>query len=410
MWGGNVKTALAALRSAKWRSVLTMFGIVIGIVSVVTTVSLGEGVKQQIVGQINVLGKDLLTVRPGKIVERDSSGKITRVNLSSNLGFGSGSLSDQDVQAIQQVESVKLSSPLGFISTPARSDSNQLDGSFVLGVSHDYPTLIQQKLEFGNFFSEGESQRHVAVIGKRVAEKLFQENAPIGMTLKIRGEEYVVRGVFEEFAPNILNANNDFNKAVFIPYPTAKQLAGGNLQIVEVLARPRDPSQVDHVLGSINQSLSNLRGGDSDFTILKQDENLSVTSNILNLLTGLIAGVAAISLLVGGIGIMNIMLVSVSERTKEIGIRKAIGATNRQILAQFLTEATVLSVCGAIIGIALSFICNYLIRITTDIKPVINWQIVLIATGVSLAVGIIFGLTPAYKAARKDPIDALRYE
>jgi putative ABC transport system permease protein len=161
---------------------------------------------------------------------------------------------------------------------------------------------------------------------------------------------------------------------------------------------------------AIHAALLKNHGGQEDFTVLKQDESLAVANTILNLITGLIAGIAAISLIVGGIGIMNIMLVSVIERTREIGIRKAIGATNRQILSQFMVESLVLSVVGAILGVLISIMVNYLIRIATTLTPVITLPIMVISVAVSIMVGLIFGITPALKAARKDPIEALRYE
>lgn len=177
-----------------------------------------------------------------------------------------------------------------------------------------------------------------------------------------------------------------------------------------MLAKPVDPAATEDTILAIEGALRESRGGQKDFTVLKQSENLALAEDVLNLLTSLIAGVAAISLLVGGIGIMNIMLVSVTERTQEIGIRKAVGATNRQILYQFMTEAAVLSLAGGVLGVLFSLLANVLMRIMTDLQPVITLEIILIASGVSFAVGIIFGMAPAAIAARKDPIDALRYE
>lgn len=407
---GNLKMALKALKTSKWRSFLTMFGIIIGIVSVITTVSLGVGIKQQVVGQINHIGDDLISVRPGKTIVRDKNGSITHINVSANYGFGNGSLTEGDITAIKKTVGVSSVSPISLVTGTPKNDSTSYDPGFVLGTSSALPDLLRQKIEFGDFFSSAEEQRHVAVIGKRVAEKLFQENVPIGMSVTIRGQEFIIRGIFEEFKSSPLNLGIDLNKAVFIPYPQAKVLMSGNNQIVQVLARPDRPNNAKETIAGINENLHNLHQNQDDFTVLKQDENLTVTSDILNLLTGFIAAIAAISLLVGGIGIMNIMLVSVSERTREIGIRKAVGATNRQVLGQFLAEATVLSCVGGITGVIFALVVNFLIRIGTNFKPVITWQVVLIATGVSILVGIIFGIAPAAKAARKDPIDALRYE
>lgn len=410
MFGDDIKMALAAVRTTKWRSVLTMFGIVIGIVSVVTTVSLGEGVKQQVIGQMNQIGSDLITIRPGRSVERDSHGNIKKINLAQSYGLASGSLSDQDLRVVTETPGLKEVSPISLIDAGATAAGRNYDDGVVLGTSPDLPALLQQKIDYGVYFTKDEQDRHVAVIGKRVAEQLFHENVPIGMTLTIRGQDFIVRGVFAEFSNTPLNSGIDYNKTIFIPYQQSKQLAAGNTPIVQILARPVQPDMAKESISSINQRLTAAHGGVSDFTVLKQDENLMVTNDLLSILTATIAGIAAISLVVGGIGIMNIMLVSVTERTREIGIRKAIGATNRQIVSQFITEAIVLSITGGVLGIVLSILCNYLIRITTNLKPIVTLPVIGLATFVSVAVGIIFGIAPALKAAHKDPIEALRYE
>jgi ABC-type antimicrobial peptide transport system permease subunit len=404
----NVKIAMASIRGSRWRSILTMLGIIIGIVSVVTTVSLGEGVKKQVSQQINQLGSDLITIRPGKTVTRDENGNITGVNFIA--GIGGSNLSENDLEIVKKTENMRVVSQLSIITGIARIDDREFSGGFIVATNESMPEILNQKVEYGSFFGAGDTHKHVAVIGRRVAEQLFQENVPIGKSLQIRGESFIVRGVFEDFPSNPLSPGSDFNGAIFIPYEIGKTLTGGNAQIYQILAKPDNPDIIKQTIRDLTERLKSAHGGEEDFTILKQDESLSITGNILNLMTSMIAGIAAISLLVGGIGIMNIMLVAVTERTREIGIRKAIGATNRQILGQFLIEAMVLSVWGGIIGIALSAVANFLIRIFTDLQPVITLQVVAVATLVSVSVGIIFGIAPALKAARKDPIDALRYE
>lgn len=410
MFQGNIKIAVAAIRSSRWRSMLTTLGIVIGIVSVVTTVSLGEGIKRQVVGQINRLGSDLIIVRPGKTVSRDASGNIQHINLSSSYGFGSGSLVEKDIETIGKTSGVKDYSPISLVTGVPKHESDTYNSGIVLGANASIFDILGQKIEFGGAFTQDEEHRNAAVIGKRVAEQLLKENVPIGLTINIRGEEFVVRGIFDEFTSSPLNLGTDLNKAIIIPYPMSKQLMAGNNQLVQVLVRPADSKKSKETIGAINQNLLDQHQGQDDFTVLRQDENLTVTSDVLNILTAFISGIAAISLLVGGIGIMNIMLVSVTERTREIGIRKALGATNRQILGQFLVEATALSVSGGIVGVIVAVVTNIIIRLSTNLRPVITWEIVVVATLVSVAVGIIFGITPAVKAARKDPIEALRYE
>lgn len=404
----NARLALASIRSARWRSFLTMFGIIIGVASVVITVSIGEGVKQQVQKQSQQLGNDLVTIRPGTSVERNQNGEIVGVNYFSSAN--SGALSEQDLQNIQATPGVGMVSPFNVVSGVARYEDRTMPSGFIVGVDSNVPTLLNQKLEYGNFFDKDDKNKAVVVIGKRVAEQLFQELSPVGKSLQIRGKPFIVRGVLEEFPGSPLVTTADFNKAMFVPYEMSKELSNGQVQIYQVLAKSSDSSAANNVANEVRAKLRSTHGGEEDFTVLRQDENLAVVGTTLNLLTTLIATIAGLSLLVGGIGIMNIMLVLVSERTREIGLRKAIGATNRQIMSQFLTEAGVISLVGGIFGILLSILGNYLLRIFTDLKPVITWPIMFISVGVALIVGVVFGTAPAIRAARKDPIESLRYQ
>lgn len=405
MWRNNAKLALASLRSAKWRSFLTMLGIIVGVVSVVTVVSIGEGVKQQLVAQINQSGPDLITVRPGKVVNRDSAGNVTGYDMLGMIG--AGDLEESDWQGIQKIDNVGLTVPMNLVPgvLEAANDKKYADG-FVIGAPDGVPEVLNQEIAYGTFYTK--STKDAAVIGKRIAERLFEENVPIGKSFQFRGRSFIVRGVFDEFLTSPLTPASDYNNAVFIPYDVSKELTSGETHIYQVLVKPNKPENARQVATDIRAALRADRAGQDDFTVLQQEENLALAGSLLGLLTAMITGVAAVSLIVGGIGVMNIMLVSVSERTHEIGIRKAIGATNQQILSQFLLEAAVLSFVGGVLGVIFSLLLNYCLRIFTDIQPVITLPVVLIATAVSLTVGIVFGITPALRAARKDPIEALR--
>jgi putative ABC transport system permease protein len=406
---GNLKTALSSVRGAKWRSFMTMMGVIIGIVSVVTVVSIGEGVKQQVVTQTNQLGKDLITVRPGQIIGRDKDGKITRVNLFAGLTTA-GSLTEEDVKAIQQAKGVSTALPLSIVAGTLQYDNQPYPGVITIGTTPDFPRVLHQKIAYGDFFGTDDSNENGAIIGAGVAQDVFGQDVPLGQGFEILDQQFVVRGVFEEFKTAPFSLETDFNQAVFIPHQVAQTITNNKALIYEILAQPKAGESGDAVSGRITASLRKAHGNQEDFTVLKKSETVNVTGSILSLLTTFIAGIAAISLLVGGIGIMNVMLVSVTERMQEIGIRKAIGATSRQIMNQFLIEATVLSVVGGIIGILTSLLISVLLRLFTPLQPVISWQVVAIAAGVSLLVGIVFGTAPAVKAARKDPIEALRNE
>lgn len=404
----NTKTALAALRASKWRSLFTMLGIIIGIVSVVITVSLGEGAKQRIVGQINQAGPDLITIKPGRSTARTAEGRLHGAGLLANVQ--TGALSEEDYTVVRETSGVGQAVPLGYLNGIVRTSEREYPEGVILGTTPELPAVLHRKVEYGVFFSEDDAQKDVAVIGKDVATQLFQERVPVGKSFMIRDRQFVVRGVLEETEASPLIPQSDYNTAILIPYEVAKELQNGQAPIFQILSRPEDPKTTAATVQAITKSLKQAHAGQADFTVLRQEDALAVATYVLNVLTGFIAAIAAISLLVGGIGILNIMFVSVTERTHEIGVRKAVGATNRQILGQFLTEAVVLSFVGGLIGILLSVLVNYLLRIFTTLTPVLTWPIMVIAAGISISVGIIFGITPALKAARKHPIDALRHE
>jgi putative ABC transport system permease protein len=405
MLAGNFTTAISSLKASRWRSFLTMLGIVIGISSVITVVSLGEGLKHQILGQINQLGSDVVTIRPGKLVSQNNAGGLNYLAL-----FTASTLKDQDVKAVQKLPSVQSVVPIDFVTSSISVSGRQSDNIFVGGTSPDAVQVLGQKVEFGSFFSVDDPDYHFAVIGSNIAREMFGSFNPVGETITIQDVDYIVRGVLAPSTGGLLSVGGtDFNSIVFVPYSAGKQIANGQTNILQILVKTKD-SDIDQSVRDIKSAVLKSHSGQNNFTVLKQYELLNLASGLLNIITAFISGIAAISLLVGGIGIMDIMLVSVSERTREIGIRKAVGATNRQILSQFLVEGSALSITGGVIGIIVSLIINFLLKTYTDFTPVITWPIVVLAAGVSITIGIFFSVAPALKAARKDPIDALRGE
>lgn len=406
---GNLRMALSGVRGSKWRSFLTMLGIIVGIVAVVTVVGIGEGVKRQIAGTLDRFGKDLIIVRPPQDDGGHASGALGHTDVLFGMS-GTGSLSVVDAQAVKRAPGVQLSAPLGLMPGAVAVNDKDAPGAKVLSTAADAPAILKQRLAYGEFWAADEEEAHFAVLGQRAAEDLFNDPAPLGKTLTFRGQAFQVRGVFAGFPDVPFSPTAGFDDAIFIPYKTAARLTGNAGGLYAVLAKPDAPNHVKTTIGAIKKELQNTHGGQQDFSVLESGQSLAAGNSVIRLLTMWIFAVAVISLLMGGVGIMNTMLLVVTERMHEIGVRKAVGATSRQILGQFVLEATVLSVVGGLVGMALSVGAIGLLGVYTDLKPIISWYAVGIAAAVSVAIGITFGAIPALKAARKDPIEALRHE
>jgi putative ABC transport system permease protein len=407
---GDIKMALVNLRGARWRSALTMLGIVFGVVSVVTVVGIGEGVKQQIGQETNQFGNNLITVRPGRDVTSSSPfGTLQTTDLLFGMNSVTG-LSEQDLQTVQNAPHVSIAAPLGIVPGTVKVGNQTIKNATVIATNPDLPGALNQSMQYGNFFNDDQTQQNIAVMGQDLAERMFGEFVPLGHEFNFRGQTFLLGGIFSSFNNSPLSPTATFNNAIFIPYQAADRITGTSTEMYAILAKPDNPSDINVTIRTVQKALLGTHGGQQDFSVLTPSQELSSGGQALNLLAGLITAVAAISLLLGGVGIMNVMLVSVTERTHEIGVRKAIGATNRQILKQFMLEALVLSVGGAFFGIIVALAADWLLRIYSSLKPAVSVWAILISTSVSILVGVIFGVAPAVKAARKDPIDALRRE
>lgn len=405
----NIRMAMTSIKSSRTRSLLTMLGVVIGVAAVVTTVGIADGIKQQVVSQINQFGVDVITIKPGKTFEHDSSGNFTNFNPTAQQG--ASTLTDKDIATLQTVPGVTAVIPsmqiTGVISVDGKPN---YAGARITGTSSDLQQILGDKVEYGDFFGPNDNLRNTAVLGRDVAEDLFTIRDPIGQTLTIRGQTFVVRGVLKTFKDSPVNITDNLNKFVYIPYGMAQKISGNAGQINSIYLKFDEKSDTQVSIAAVNKALLANHDGQEDFTIMKKDDYLAAANKTLSQLTAFIVAIASTSLIVGGIGIMNIMLVGVSERTKEIGVRKAVGATNQQILSQFLVEATVISVVGGIIGVIVALVATYFIKIGTNLQPVISLGTIALATTVSIIIGVVFGMAPAIQAARKDPIDSLRYE
>jgi ABC-type antimicrobial peptide transport system permease subunit len=376
---------------------------------VVIIVAIGQGVKQQVVDQISQLGSDVVSVRSGKLFDTDSNGRTTRLNVGN--GIGTSTLTEADITSLKQLPELGAVTYGAIISGVASNfEGEDYNRAVITATPPETFQVLGQELEFGEFYTADDVFYNTAIIGSNVAIELFEQRDPIGRLLNIGGEDFTVRGILTVTPESPMNIGVNFNDMIYIPVEAGQKLTNNSLQISVINVKVADGQDVDAAAEAMRLALLKNHSSQEDFTVIKQSQYLEVANQSFNLLTTLVAAIAGISLFVGGIGIMNIMLVGVSERTHEIGVRKAIGASNQQILGQFLVEAIVISVLGGVIGIALSWLIAYAIRLITDIHPLISITTILIATAVSTFVGIIFGMMPAVKAASKDPIEALRHE
>ncbi len=399
-----LRISFRSIRANGLRSILTMLGIIIGVAAVIAMVAIGEGTSSSVASQINGLGSNLLIVSPGQATQ----GRV-------NLGAGSlNTLTLADAEAIEQKSSVSGVAPSvngrGQIVWGSENYSSSLEGTTAA-----FPQVRSVQVERGRFFSnfEVKQQFNVAVIGTEVANNLFAGSSsnPIGQTVQINKIPFTIIGVLKSQGSSGMTNNDD---RIIIPITTAmNRLTGGiNVGTIYVSAVSSDQmEQAQQDIQSALRSKHNLRPQVADdFRITSQTDILSTAQQVSSSMTALLSGIAAISLIVGGIGVMNIMLVSVTERTREIGIRKAIGAKRGDILRQFLIEAVTLSLIGGIVGIVLGVGAALLVSKFGGMTTTISLSPILYAFLTSSLVGVVFGVYPARKAAQLKPIDALRYE
>ena len=408
-WLGPLVTAWSGVVSHKLRSSLTILGVVIGVAAVIALMSIGRGTEQSVVDSIESLGADLLFIWPGASSEggvKSAFGTATTLTL-------------EDAEAIEEeVAGIAAVAPTYASSTQIVVGGENLRAQ-VTGITPEYQTALGLELSSGYFISDYDYQRsaRVAVIGSQVAEDLFGDANPIGQTLRSGNFIVNVIGVLESRGQSFLGNADD---TILVPLTTLQAMTGqpktsrGEHVVQTIAVSVEDGAQSSQVSEDIT-SLLRFRhqlgaGVEDDFTVTSMEDIISSVSEVIGSMTLLLGAIAGISLLVGGIGVMNIMLVSVVERTREIGIRKALGARERDIWGQFLAEAAMLTLTGGIIGIGIGWAVSAIVARSGVVPALVTADIVVLAVSVSVGIGLFFGFYPAWHASRLNPIDALRAE
>jgi len=410
----SFKNSFRALLANKTRSFLTMLGIIIGVAAVIIIMAVGAGAQSLILAQIKGIGSDLIGILPGK---SDDEGPPASV-----MGIVITTLTYDDIEALKKKNNVpNLLNAAAYVKGVETVvwENNELDTN-LNGTTASYPDIESSGVEVGRFFTEDEerSMARVAVLGSKVKEDLFGSSEAIGHKIKIKKHGFEVIGVMAEKGTV---AFQNYDDQILIPISTAQKLILGINHITMARAKADSEENIDRVIADIEKTLreqhniTDLSGDQDDFTVQSASDALDTITTVTDALKYFLAAMAAISLLVGGIGIMNIMLVSVSERTREIGLRKAVGATRSNILSQFLVESVAVTLLGGLAGIIVGSLFSFLVAVVAGALGY-EWEFsvsfisIILAVGVSGAVGLIFGLYPADKAGRLDPIEALRYE
>jgi len=392
----SFRLAVDAIIANKMRSTLTALGIIIGVSAVILLVSVGQGVRSSVTGQIRSIGSNLLYVLPGNMKAGrggPGSGVSNRLRLDMVRQIEQGSPHVADAGAVVNG------------SAMVKFGNKERDTTVMNGVTANYAKLTNYNLAEGEFLTDVDINggRKVVVVGQTIVSELYNGDSPVGRNISINGQRFTVVGAIEAKGSTF---GIDQDDVVFIPITVAQRLLGTD-QISQILIEATDENSVDTASDEVTRVLSKTLKKD-DFSVASQKSLLGTVQNITGILTVMLGGIAGISLIVGGIGIMNIMLVSVTERTREIGIRKAVGAKTHDILMQFVIESATLSVIGGLIGILIGIAGSLLLRAFLPSEVTI-WSVAL-AFFFSAGIGIFFGAYPAFKASRLSPIEALRYE
>ncbi len=401
----HFKLAKTSIKENRTRSFLTCLGIAIGVASIILILSLTGSISNLVKSEINEIGADLMVVRPSST--KDSVTSIVE-ELTSTNSFQNSSLSISDAEAIKKIDNVTAAAPIAISTNTVASEKNTYESVSILGTNTDFIQIESLPIKYGAFMNE-ENKENSVVLGHTLSLALFNTiNSTIGKTVTIMGEKYMIVGVLDKIDKTISFDNIDYDNALIMDIKSLDKLTHST-QIQQINIKAANTDSLPTIKEQVTNALKEQKHGDTNFSVAYGDEITHPAGNLFTIVSGMLALVAGISLVVGGIGVMNIMLVSVAERTHEIGIRKAVGASSRNILIQFLFEAMILSILGGIFGLILGYVLAFLLSTITPFTPYISWEIIAITFLTTLVIGIIFGIYPALKAASKDSIDSLKH-
>lgn len=396
--------AIRSLRSNRMRTLLTTLGVAIGVASITAILSMSGGIMHVISRQVASLDGNIILVRPGSPSFNEHMNFATPINQQM---FSTSTLTEQDAETIAKIQGVKEVAPLMTITGTLKTKDTTLHDKIIVASSPELATIAKLAIRDGQFI-DSVTNPNTTVIGLQVARNLFGTEQAIGQSFTVRGQLFTVIGVLKRMNDPINFNSIDFDNAVIVNMEAGRSLHNGKSQIQQINIRADTTAAVPGVVQTIETQLKTSRDGDQDFSLVSGEEVARPTNQLFIAVAGVMTAIATISLVVGGVGIMNIMLVSVAERTREIGLRKAIGASNRNILEQFLIESLVVSVAGGVVGYLAGYAVAFGVSRFLTFAPVFTWEIAVIALGISVAIGVLFGLYPAIRAARKDPIESLR--
>lgn len=399
----HVQNAQQSLRNSRIRSVLTMVGVVIGIASITVILSLSFGANKVINDQITSLDGNIAVIRPGRTVDIATS----VLQVQPNQSYATSTLIESDIDLIKKTPHAELVAPLMILSDTVKADSIAPNYTSIVATTPDLADISNLKMFEGQFLNKDATQNAVT-IGIQLSINLFGTESSTGRILTIRDQTFTVNGVLKRTDSPINYNSIDFDNTAIISLAAGKKLNQNVTQIQQIDIKADTKGNLNQAVINLERMLQANHGGEKDFYILTGNQVSQPTGQLFQLITGITTAIATISLIVGGVGIMNIMLVTVAERTREIGIRKALGAHSTDITWQFLIESLIISLGGWLAGYILGYITAFIISSFLEFSPIINWQIAVSTLVISVIVGTVFGLYPAIRAARKDPIESLR--